>query len=355
MNSKINKSFILICFLLFYIPLLFVIVRVKVTDNYSNKKINGNFEKNFPLKDDFFSAFSYLKTNIFFVNPIPDKVIVLQDGWLFCGDSFSDNFSESKGFKIFSRNEIDTIKANFENKAKWFRDNNIDYFLAVPPNKETIYGDLISVKKYNSLNTKREQIDSLCKRININHIDLSADFPKNSRNILYHKTDTHWNELAGFYGYLTIINTLKLKYTNENLTPLELKDFKIDESKEKVGDLNDMLRREKSENKVILSYINNKHAQSIQLKNQLPIPIYNDIDPLFYESRYSSNSKKLKVMILSDSFGRYFEKFLRENFKETVFIFNQTIDKDLIKKENPDIIIQEILERNLDFFLESKN
>jgi hypothetical protein len=51
MKEKIEKGFIFICLLILFLPLLLVIIRVKVDDRFSSEKINGNFEKNFPLKD----------------------------------------------------------------------------------------------------------------------------------------------------------------------------------------------------------------------------------------------------------------------------------------------------------------
>lgn len=352
MKDKINKSFIVLCLVLLYLPLLFVILRIKVEDRYSNEKINGNFEKNFPLKDDYFSVFAYIKSTIFQTNPIPDKVLSLKDGWLFCGDSYSDNFSESKGFKIFTKNEIDTLQQHFDEKRQWLKENGIDYYLAIPPNKETVYGDLISVKKYNCLHTKREQLDSLTQKNGIKYIDLGALFPKNSKQKLFHQTDTHWNEYAAFYGYLSILKEINKSYKELNLNPISISDFDVINSTDYVGDLNEMLRKEKTEHLVSMQLKKGIKRKSWVIKNILPIPEDYPNNPLTYERRFASNQNKLKIMVINDSFGPYFIKFLTENFGETVFVWDTKFNKELIKKEKPDIIIQEIVERNVDFLLD---
>lgn len=353
MKDKINKSFIALCLILLYLPLVFVILRIKVDDRYSNEKINGNFEKNFPLKDDYFTLFSFVKADVLNVNPIPDKVINLNNGWLFCGDSYSDNFSESKGFKVFSKNEIDTLKVNFDEKQKWLEENGIDYYLAIPPNKETVYGDLISVKKYNCLHTKSEQLDSLAQKTGIKYIDLGALFPKNGSQKLYHQTDTHWNEYAGFFGYLSILKEINKSYKEPNLAPISITDFDVIDSKDDyVGDLNEMLRKDKTEHMVSMRLKKGLKRKSWIAKNRLKVPEDYASNPLTYERRFASNQNKLKVMVINDSFGPYLIKFLTENFGETVFIWDSKFNKELIKKEKPDIIIQEIVARNADFLLD---
>jgi alginate O-acetyltransferase complex protein AlgJ len=355
MKEKIEKGFIFICLLILFLPLLLVIIRVKVDDRFSSEKINGNFEKNFPLKDDYFSIYFYIKSEIFDVNPIPDKVIDLKNGWLFCGDNFGDNLSESKGLKKFSKNEVDTLKSNILKKEKWLKKNNIQYYIAVAPNKESIYGNLISINKRKSILTKREQIDSLCKKINTNYIDLSSNFPKNGKILFFHKTDTHWNEYAGFFGYLSIINQIKLKNPNQNITPLNINNFYIAQSDVIIGDLREMLRLVKTEKLVVMNYKKPNSPKSWMLKANLVAPEGYENDPSIYARRFGSKSNKLKIMLLTDSFGGYMVKFLKENFGESVFIWGHTFNKEMIDKEKPDIIIQEFVERNVDFLLDKKN
>lgn len=355
MKNKIDKIFITFCLFLIFLPLLLLLLKIKVDVDYSSRKINGNFKVNFPLRDDYFSIYSYLKSTVFQTNTTTDKVIELKDGWLFCGDNFGDNFSESMGLKVFSKKEIDTLKTNFDRKSKWLKERGIEYYIAVAPNKESVYGDLIPIKKIKTRNTKREQIDSLCKLYSINYIKLDTFFPKKGKTILFHKTDTHWNNYAGFYGYLAILNKIKSNHSNENLVPISINDFKIDTSDVKIGDMNEILRRVKTEGLVVMNCKSKKYPKAIKLKSKYLLPKEYENDPLAYEKRYASNANKLKILFLTDSFGGYTEQFLKENFGETTYIWSHIFNKELIEKEKPDIIIQEFVERNVDYLLNVKN
>lgn len=353
METKVKKIFIGICVLMLSIPLLFVCLRIKVEDRYSTKKINGNFERNFPLKDDLYSLFAYFKENIYKVNSIPEKAIDLRkDGWLFCGDSFSDNLSESIRLINFNTSEYKTLNENLLNKSKWCSENNIKYLVAVAPNKETYYSDLLPIIPSKKI-SKTEQVQLACKNSNINFINLGGQFPKKPKHILYHKTDTHWNEYAGYFGYTSILNELN---TNFNLKINAIPENKIEiaPSDLKIGDLNEMLRRDLTENLVGVK-LNNYTSIGMEAPKKLKVPDGYVNDPKAYEKRYKTSTKPLKVLVFSDSFGGYMIKFLKEHFNETVFIWSHKFDKEIILKEKPDFIIQEFVERNVDFLLLPEN
>lgn len=351
MKEKINIAFISFCFLIAITPLTFLCFNIKTEDSFSSAPINSNFERNFPLKEDLFQIYAFIKENIYQTNAVPTKVIDTKNGWLFCGDDYSDNLSESKGILTFSEKELDQITDNIRERNKWFTKNGIDFYIAIAPNKETIYGDMIPIKKSNK-KTKREQVRELCLEKSIQHIDLGELFPENPTTRLYHKTDTHWNEIAGFYAYQAIMNQLETKYPNKGLVPKSIHQFKIEvDSTHLVGDLNDMIKRHRTEAYIGLNYTLSNPAKAVEIEKQLQIPEGCVINPLVYERRFTSAVNDLKILIFGDSFFPYTTKFINEHFGETVVIWNQKFNPDLILNEKPDIVILEIVERNIDFLI----
>ncbi|MCB9426763.1 MAG: hypothetical protein H6584_07010 [Flavobacteriales bacterium] len=351
MKTKINKVFIGVCLLLLTLPLILVTIRVKVDDPYSSKRINGNFERNFPLKAEFFQVYAFLKNNIFHINSIPGKVIETKNGWLFCGDGFSYNLTESKGFVRFSNNELAVIKTNLLKKQAWLKQQGIPFFLAVAPNKETVYGHMIPILQKDSI-TKRKQIQHLCIENNINYIDLSAKFPKINNHNLYYKTDTHWTEVGGFYGHLAIMESLKNQFPQTSFVPRNFKTFTMSYSDRVVGDLNSMLKRSQIEKFVLLDFPSSKPNPSSEVARRLQVPDGYPYNPLTYERRFVTAGKDHKLLFFGDSFFPFMTKFITEHFGETVVIWNQFFDKDLIINEKPDIVIMEIVERNVDILLD---
>lgn len=332
------------------IPLLFVILRIKVNSHFEKKPINGNFERNFPLKEDYFKLYTKIKEDFYHVNFVSDKVIELKDGWLFCGDEYGNNLSESLHFLNFNNKELDVLKNDLKEKKEWCLKNNINYYLAVAPNKESVYSNLIPIKKLEQ-DSKMQQLEKMCNTLNVNFINLGASFPKNGEQLLYHKTDTHWNEYAAYFGYKEIIETIN-KVNKVNISPIPISNYNIINSDIIIGDLDEIRGRIPQE--PLVSLVPNNFIPSFkELKKTLPIPEGYEFDPTAYERRYSSPNKKLKIIVFGDSFSGYLVQFLRENFKETLFIWSHTFNKELILNEKPDIIIHEFVERNVDFLLDN--
>lgn len=94
-----------------------------------------------------FNIYRDIKTDVFETNVFPRSVVEVDNDWKFLGDKFSNVMLESKSVLVFSKQELETLKSNLLSKQKWFNDNDIKFYISVPPNKHTIYGDMIPIKK----------------------------------------------------------------------------------------------------------------------------------------------------------------------------------------------------------------
>lgn len=348
MKNRLHKIFITVSMVMISIPLVFVLLKIKVEPmNPGEKKISLNFKRNFPLKAELFELYCFAKVNVFHVNPIPYSAIDINNGWKFLGNKFSNALSESKGILNFDNNELNTIKTNILEKKKWFEDNNIKFYISIAPNKHTIYGDMIPIAKSNK-KTKFEQIDSLCKTIDVPFINLGEYFPKDSIR-LYHKTDSHWNHLGGFYASKAIINRISNDFSSTHFDMRPLEDYEIERFNSNIGDLNGMLFIEKNE-----EFINAKPKFKYRWTEQpkeLTIPSPYHFGSENYESRYTSDTNDLKIIIMRDSFFGALKEYVANDFGETLCIWRHNFDKSLFELEKPDIVLYEIVERNIDVFL----
>ena len=86
-----------------------------------------------------------------------------------------------------------------------------------------------------------------------------------------------------------------------------------------------------------------------QVRSQLKIPRGYKADPKNYEVRYKSTRVNgPKILVFRDSFSNKLKAYLPYNFSEIIFISNNhKFDKTIIEKENPDIVLHEIVERNI--------
>lgn len=74
-----------------------------------------------------------------------------------------------------------------------------------------------------------------------------------------------------------------------------------------------------------------------------------DIDPPGDKGTiiYCPTAKINKAVIFHDSFGKSLYPYLASNFKPSVFVWSNDFNPEIIKKEKPDIIIQQLVERRL--------
>lgn len=349
MNKLKLKIFIGIYLLIIFTPLVLVNLRIKVDPITPNeKKISMNFKRNFPLKSDLFKVYSKLKTDVFNTNPLHEKAIDIKNGWKFLGNSFSNVLSESKGLIVFTENELKTLETKLLKRKQWLDKHNIKFYLACAPNKHSVYGDMIPIKKNNRL-TKMEQLDSLCKKNGINYIDLGDKFPHKDSLRLYHKTDTHWNDYGGYFAHLSTFESIQKDFKHSMFKTFALDELNVEVINEPIGDLNGMLQLEKSEDFIHLNLKRSPIAKEVAKQLEVPSGYYKD--PEFYETRFKSNFNDLKILVFNDSFFGYYSKYLAENFGESVFIWNYIFDESLILSEKPDILYHEFVEREIDLLL----
>jgi hypothetical protein len=60
-----------------------------------------------------------------------------------------------------------------------------------------------------------------------------------------------------------------------------------------------------------------------------------------------------RAVILRDSFVSRLVPFLSEHFSRAVYVWQNDFDADLVSKEHPDVVIQEIVGRHLYGFIPS--
>ena len=104
-------------------------------------------------------------------------------------------------------------------KKAWLDERNIDFYVAVAPNKHSIYGEELPIKKGNKT-TKLEQLKAIFESEALDFIDLSDAFPDKSEGRLYHKTNTHWNDYGAYWGYKALLSKIIEKYNLRNLNML---------------------------------------------------------------------------------------------------------------------------------------
>ena len=235
----------------------------------------------------------------------------------------------------------------FSNKL-WLDSLGVSYFTCVAPSKLSVYPEYYYTDKLEG-QSKFEDLKCFLATNNWELIDLKSKILQHKDSMrLYHKTDTHWNDDGAYLGYLELMKKLKVKFPD--IVPVKLSDFERAEIDSVGMDLSFMLGLNNIENRVVYK---KKNFQLVKLKSRYEVPSGFSHEDWEYEIRYKNeNGLPYKVMVIRDSFSRAWLKYLSETFEEVVLIWDWKLRKEMIENERPDILIQEIIERDIESFLE---
>lgn len=315
-------------------------------DEAIKKEFNENFMSDFEvwLNDRFGFRKMYIgfyETLIRTFQPTRvenDKYFSGQDDWLFFkGNNSIENF---QGINLYEDYELQTIKNTLVERNEWFKANGIEYYIYIAPDKHNIYGEYYPeyINKISD-DSKVKQLLELLKDTDIKVI-YSYDklISEKESNLLYYKGDTHWNELGAFFGYEDLMEAIKKDF--EELDVLSLSDFNLYYDTEKQSNTEEML----SYNIEDIEYPRLDFA-------------YDTSYEFIVNSRFGSEgiiteneNSDLDVIVLRDSFANDLERYISETFGRVHFLWYETFydQKDYILEYQPDIVVDEVVERLLD-------
>lgn len=300
------------------------------------------FVDQFPFKTEIFSWFRHIKMNLLQADPLPDRVVQGTKDWLFIGDGYSDGILESKGLKAYSKQEVENIIETLQERQKWLKQYDIEYVVVLAPNKSSIYGEYLPIDQAKQP-TLREYLHQIMPK-SISYIDFGSTLlTKKKQNLVYHKTDSHWNDLGAYYAYQEIVLSLQKKWPSMPL--IDSANYPWSQKQVQQLDLSRMLNMNRPED--ILSVDWSKNASRI-IPTQVDIPSYYKGHKDSYAIRFAGPDSLPKALIFRDSFGTNWMEFLKESLGESLFIWDRTFNKELIEKERPALVIEEIVERELD-------
>jgi hypothetical protein len=308
------------------------------------KGIELYYNDHFGFRNTLIQAYSITKVLGMGESPSP-KVIVGKKGWLFLRtDGGFNELDYYRSISPFTPEQLADWKRTLEQKNNLLASQGIRYIFVIAPNKTTIYPEFLP----ESINRVRQEsrLDQLVAYLRANSNVIILDLRDSllaakSKNLIYARRDTHWNDLGAFVAYQEIIKRLAIWYPN--LKALPRSDFELNVSYDDsdlinmVG-LTDILKDE------ILELI----PRNPRLANRIDGEIYKPDVPKFQQpfATELQDSSLPRVVMFRDSFTSALSPFLSEHFKRILYLW-QDFDLEVVKKERPDIVIEEMVERRL--------
>lgn len=301
----------------------------KAYEKYLNDHFGGRNELVFAT--NFFKA-SALKSSH------TDDVMIGKEGWRFLNKRHM--ISDYRGIARFDNDQLAAIQYRFELMDSIVNSYGGKFIVVVAPNKQSIYPEYLPwhMQKLNDT-TRLDQLTAyMAKNSEVQFLNLkTALMRRKEETKVYFTTDTHWTSLGASAGFVALMKALygpDVKF-HENSNPV----VRIDSVS---GDLNGML------------------GFSGLFKERLEVVSFEDEEPLAYSEESYSKSKYLKavnkkgkresILFYNDSFGRSLRDFLYHRYSTTYVLKNKQIDLPVIAKEKPDVVVFEIVERQLAFF-----
>ncbi len=350
-QSRIEIIFLTVFFVMLFIPMSHI--NQNAVSKKENRKLaqyksliknsgelNYNFGKDF---DNWFNDRFYLKNLLYEINSLTTicnknwqttRVLKGDENWLFYkGENSIENYQNSN---MFSENELVQITNYLTSINNYCKKRNKKFYFVIAPDKNKIYGEYYpqSIKKVNpDTDSRANQLKNhLQNNTDINVLYLYDTITEHKKeNLLYYKTDTHWNHLGAYYGYSEIINTINKDFNNK-LTTDKIESISYQEFS---GDLNKMLpkilKTKKEQEPIIKTQNENNYCKQTATVRDI--------------QSCSNKESQYNLLMYRDSFTVNLIPYLSKDFKNSKYIWKYDVDKDEIN--NNDIIILETVERLL--------
>ena len=299
-----------------------------------------NFQDNLYKKDFFIEKAALLRIKM--GDRVFPAALLGKDGWMeYTGEGNLDDFQK---LRTLENNKNLVLVRKLKTFNQYLKSQGITLLIFVAPNKATIYPDKLP-EQIKSLPTQ-SRLDILISYLEDNNLPVIVDLrpalqaARQDKDV-YYKTNTHWNGYGAFVAYTTIINALGSSYPE--LKPYKAEDLELVTTDPDVHDIPRLMRANfiteptfffvPRELFVQTSYLGTTHG---------------------YDQFSSIQDSKLPTLLMfHDSFGSaYLNNYLSMNFGKSHFVYldgaPQYLTKESILQFKPDIIVIEIVERDLE-------
>ncbi|GAB4048638.1 alginate O-acetyltransferase AlgX-related protein [Spirosoma litoris] len=313
-------------------------------NTYINQ-FNQYYKENFGWRNVLFYQYSHLKYDVLGVSPLPYKVILGKNNWFYPGNDLNNVADQHQGLQPIELQTLQTIVQKLTAKQRKLAAQGIKFYLFIPPDSYTIYPEnLPNYLQNNRVISNYDRLKQyLLKNTTIPFIDVRpALLAAKSRHQTYMQTDTHWNDYGAFIATLSVANRIRQDFPDMPL-PKE-NDYSICAKKGYSGDLVTMMAL----NRDISDTVNYQIDAPPYLQVKEAGRIHNTELGGWPSQRFvSMNKKSPSLLFIGDSFTISLAQFVPNYFFKSYLVRSNLISDELVFSEKPDVVIFEIVERNL--------
>jgi hypothetical protein len=282
------------------------------------------FSEHFAWRSKLVTADGELKATVFGTSPNSD-VIVGTDGWLYYGETTDDFLN----INTLSGRGVSNIRHNLQLLSDYCEACGADFIFTVAPNKNSLYPEHMPFNYVESADKGNYELLAESLADAEWFCDLKTALLAADSNIpLYHKEDTHWNNLGAYVGHLSLMGALGHEtcpagnWTTRN---------------DRQGDLAAMIYPSaKADDMQVYSDYVPQYTYMGHFRSFDDVTI-----------RTSCEGKSGSLLMYRDSYGEAIIPFIAECFSSCEFTRNVPYQTGSIATGAADTVILEIVERNI--------
>jgi alginate O-acetyltransferase complex protein AlgJ len=307
------------------------------------EKFDLFYNDHFGFRNRLVAAYTTLNLKVFGISGLP-FVVVGRNYWLFYDGSRhiiwapkggkqtnGIGFAGWQGKIPYLTGQLATIKNNLQQDLIWLWERNITYVVLPCPDKHSIYSEYLPWRLRSVSGPSRfaQIIDYMKSDTNISLINMEEKLlqfkTKYDSLYTYFKTDSHWNNIGGFFAYSEIMKRLLVSYPE--LKPYRFEHFIVVRNLKRLGDLS------------VLTMLKYSHILDHQLV-------------LKQNLSHNTGPKRKKLLVFGDSYFRAIKSYISVHFDDLLWInelrnasFSLIVNKAVIENYKPTVVILESVER----------
>jgi len=303
------------------------------------------YKQTFGWRDALFQVYSRWKLFVLGQSPLPEKVVIGRQGWFFLGNSENRVMDQHRGLLPWPADSLTSLLTHLHHRQAELARYHSQLIVVVPPDAQSVYSEYLPEQLVNPHRPSR--LDVLHRHISrlpgIHFIDLRDTLQAAKRRYqLYYQTDTHWNNVGSLVSCAALMK--HLHRLNARLPVVDSSAYTITPSPGFGGDL----------------------VRMIGLQQRIKDPLYYNVQrtdgrslppPDTLSQRYGSpypilrftgtDCSQPRLLFVGDSFSLFVMQYLPHYFSESIFVRDCRLDARLLNTVKPDIVVFEVVERNI--------
>ena len=256
------------------------------------------------------------------------SVLLGRDGWLF----YESTIGDYTGTDLFTARQSYAAARVLKLMQEYCEQNGIDFCFTIAPNKNSLYGSQMPARYTAASVRNASLLKQQMEQQGVRYVDL-FDVLSGSEEQLYYRLDSHWNMRGAQLAAQTLLQELKG-------TGVEFDSRITGETNPHVGDLYEMVYPAGNETEQDTAYdFTYQYDEKFHSADDITIHTANP------EAQGS-------IYVYRDSFGINLHPFLAQSYGSACFSRNMPYRLTAVTEEQPDVLLVELVERNLNWLLE---